>query len=115
MGTAVSRKTLSPQTIGDADPRPGISTFQRMFCVSLHSVGGLPCRATPFASGPRHCPQKRSASESCATAGMAQARARHDTPIVVNRPLIECSPKKIPSAYYAVGAESFTRPLWSVS
>ena len=35
-----STKTLSPQITGDAEPRPGISIFQRMFFVSLHSSGG---------------------------------------------------------------------------
>src|SRR5580765_5649823 len=46
---------------GEEEPRPGISTFQRMFFVSLHSVGGLACFETPVAYGPRHCGQKRSA------------------------------------------------------
>ena len=57
VGTAVSTKTRSPQTTGDADPRPGISTFQRMFFVSLHSRGGLAVGDTPVANGPRHCAQ----------------------------------------------------------
>ena len=42
---------------GDDEPRPGISTFQRMFFVSLHSMGGLACFDTPVAYGPRHCGQ----------------------------------------------------------
>jgi hypothetical protein len=50
----------SPQTTGDDEPRPGISTFQRMFLVSLHSVGGVADRDTPVANGPRHWGQKRS-------------------------------------------------------
>src|SRR5262245_2477332 len=53
-GTAESRKIRSPHTTGDADPRPGISTFHRMFFVSLHSVGGLAVFETPVAYGPRH-------------------------------------------------------------
>src|SRR5213593_4362174 len=51
---------------GDEEPRPGISTFQRMFFVSLHSVGGLASFDTPVAYGPRHCGQKRSASARAA-------------------------------------------------
>src|SRR5687768_2796964 len=39
-GTAVETYTRSPQTIGEAEPRPGISTFHLMFLVSLHSIGG---------------------------------------------------------------------------
>ena len=60
IGTAVSTKMRSPQMTGDADPRPGISTFQRTFFVSLHSVGGVADCETPLAYGPRHCGQKRS-------------------------------------------------------
>src|SRR5262245_9876345 len=56
-GTAVATKTRSPQTTGEADPRPGISTFQRTFFVSLHSTGGLAVFDTPVALGPRHWPQ----------------------------------------------------------
>ena len=40
-GMAVRTNTRSPQTTGDDDPRPGISTFQRTFFVSLHSSGGV--------------------------------------------------------------------------
>ena len=57
---AVRTNTRSPQTTGDAHPRPGISTFQRTLLVSLHSVGGLAVRDTPAAKGPRHCGQYRS-------------------------------------------------------
>ena len=41
LGTAVSTKTRSPHTTGVPEPRPGISTFQRTFFDSLHSVGGI--------------------------------------------------------------------------
>src|SRR5262245_49005778 len=51
----------SPQTMGEADPRPGISTFQRTFFVSLQSSGGLADFEMPLASGPRHWGQNRSA------------------------------------------------------
>src|SRR5262245_1026338 len=53
-GIAVSTNTLSPHTTGEADPRPGISVFQRTFFVSLHSIGGSAVRETPVAYGPRH-------------------------------------------------------------
>ena len=49
-------------------PRPGISFFQRMFFVSLHSAGGFASFDTPVPSGPRHCGQNFSASAAdCAT------------------------------------------------
>src|ERR1022692_1822286 len=53
-GTAVRTKTRSPQITGVPDPRPGISTFQRTFFVSPHSVGGVAYADTPVADGPRH-------------------------------------------------------------
>ena len=34
-GTAESTNSRSPQITGDDEPRPGISTFQRMLVVSL--------------------------------------------------------------------------------
>ena len=40
-------KMRSPQTTGDAEPRPGISTFHLMFLVSLHSSGGFADGDTP--------------------------------------------------------------------
>ena len=49
-------------TTGEPDPRPGTSTFQRTFRVSLHSVGGFAVLDAPVACGPRHWGQKRSAS-----------------------------------------------------
>jgi hypothetical protein len=67
----VSRYTRSPQTTGEAEPRPGISIFQRTFFVSLHSVGGVAVRDTPVMCGPRHWAQYLSAgacAESAATA-----------------------------------------------
>ena len=39
-----------------------MATFQRMLLDSLHLIGGLPCGATPVASGPRYCGQLASAS-----------------------------------------------------
>src|SRR5262245_52858623 len=60
----------SPHTIGEALPRPGISTFQVTFFVSLHSSGGLAVDETPVACGPRHCAQKRMASGCCCAAGI---------------------------------------------
>jgi hypothetical protein len=59
----------SPQTTGVDEPLPGISTFQRTFFVSLHSIGGVACGATPVMSGPRHWGQKRSASAPLAPSG----------------------------------------------
>src|SRR5262249_47806723 len=52
-GTAVSTNTLSPQITGVPDPRPGISTFQRTFFVSLHSMGGSAVFETPVPDRPR--------------------------------------------------------------
>src|SRR5262245_18800901 len=76
LGTAVRRKIRSPQTTGDADPRPGISTFHFTFFVSLHSTGGSARSEAPVAKGPRHCGQNAcpGASEACVGA----TTARHD-------------------------------------
>src|SRR5712691_506552 len=60
IGTADRTNIRSPQTTGEADPRPGISTFHRTFFVSLQSDGGLADWETPLAYDPRHCGQKRS-------------------------------------------------------
>ena len=62
------------QTTGDAEPRPGLSIFQRMFLVSLHAAGGLAVDDTPVACGPRHCGQNRSAG-GCADSGRHRARS----------------------------------------
>jgi hypothetical protein len=43
--------------MGEDDPRPGISTFQRMFWDSLHFTGGFAVVDTPVMAGPRHCGQ----------------------------------------------------------
>ena len=48
-GTAERTKTLSPQITGVPEPRPGSSTFQRTFFVSLHSTGGSAVFDTPVA------------------------------------------------------------------
>ncbi|MXY23265.1 MAG: ABC transporter permease [Acidobacteria bacterium] len=82
-GTAVRRKTLSSHTIGEADPRPGTSTFQATCSVSLQVSGGSACRETPLASGPRHCPQYRSASATCAPAGSVQPSTSHRATVAV--------------------------------
>src|SRR5262249_60633166 len=59
-GTAVSTNTLSPQMTGVPDPRPGISTFQRTFFVSPHSMGGSAGFQTPPAYGAPPSAQHRS-------------------------------------------------------
>jgi len=51
---------------GVAVPSPGSVIFHFTFLVSLHSVGGLACGATPFWSGPRHCGQFCSAEADAA-------------------------------------------------
>jgi len=50
--TAVVTKILSPHSTGLELPRPGISVFQRTFCVSLQCSGASPI-AMPSAAGPR--------------------------------------------------------------
>ena len=52
--TALTTKTLSPEMIGEPEPRPGIATFHFTFSVSLHCVGGLASSDPPFPVGPRH-------------------------------------------------------------
>src|SRR6185295_16694925 len=75
IGTADSTNIRSSQITGDDEPRPGISTFQRMFFVSLHSDGGVADRETPVANGPRHCGQKRSAAVSGAACTVTMTAA----------------------------------------
>ena len=53
-GIAERINIWSSHTMGDAEPWPGSSTFQRTFFVSLHSVGGSAVGDTPVANGPRH-------------------------------------------------------------
>ena len=67
IGIAVETNSRSPHTTGDDEPRPGISVFHRMFFVSLHSTGGSAVLETPFAYGPRHWGQNRSATGSAAS------------------------------------------------
>src|SRR5688572_28128858 len=49
------RKTWSSQTIGELQPRPGTSTFQTTFWVSLQESGRPGSSATTPAFGPRNC------------------------------------------------------------
>ena len=78
-GTAVNRKTRSPQTTGDAEPRPGISIFQRRFFDSLHSAGGVADAETPLICGPRHCGQNSSAPFWATSGGTRPARIGRTT------------------------------------
>ena len=57
VGVAVRMKTRSPQTMGNADPAPGIATFHRMFVSSPQRRGGAPELVLPVPFGPRHCGQ----------------------------------------------------------
>src|ERR1700752_54132 len=52
--TAVVRKTLLPQTMGDECPRPSIGIFHLMFFVGLHSCGRFFSSDTPEPSEPLH-------------------------------------------------------------
>ena len=55
--TTVVRRTRSPQTIGDDQPRPGKSVFQATFSVADQRSGNPSPVATPFEPGPRNCGQ----------------------------------------------------------
>ena len=57
-------------------PRPGISFFQRMFFVSVHSSGGFATRETPVPSGPRHWGQNLSPSAAESAAPWTRRRDR---------------------------------------
>jgi hypothetical protein len=50
---AVVRNTLSPQTIGEDQPRPFTSTFHSTFSVADHLSGSPGCSATPREFSPR--------------------------------------------------------------
>ena len=68
---AVWRKTRFSQTMGEAEPLPGILTFHFTLFVSLQVSGGFPCGATPLANGPRHCGQFWSVEVEAARATQA--------------------------------------------
>ena len=51
------RNTFSPQTIGDDQPRPGISVFHETFSVLDQRSGRFVLVDTPRAPGPRNCGQ----------------------------------------------------------
>src|SRR5207302_9425018 len=62
--TAVVTNTLSPQTTGDDQPKPGTATFQRIFLSADHSSGiGAPPE-TPAMAGPRNCGQSASPAKA---------------------------------------------------
>src|SRR5262249_38714332 len=71
--TTVVRKTLSPQTTGADQPRPGTSAFQTTFFVAPHSSGSVLPSATPALLPPRNWVQLSSAA---APAASASVRAR---------------------------------------
>src|SRR5262249_39362558 len=61
VGTAVVRKILSPQMMGEENPRPGTRTRHATFLLSPHSRGASP-RAIPLLLGPRQRGQSSSAA-----------------------------------------------------
>src|SRR5438552_91367 len=63
--------TLSPQTTGDDQPRPGILAFHRTFLSAAHSAGSCVSVDTPLAFGPRNCGQS-----ALRAAGGSTARQR---------------------------------------
>src|SRR6266478_2369728 len=63
------RKMRSPQTTGDDQPLPGISTFQTTLRVALQVSGSPGSSATPVDCGPRNCGQ-----ESAAPSGILSRR-----------------------------------------
>src|SRR5882724_4028553 len=62
---AVVRNTRSPQTIGEDQPRPGISTFHATFSVADQWSGKFVLVATPRAPGPRNCGQETTGAFEC--------------------------------------------------
>ena len=76
-GTAVSTNRRSSQTTGDACPRPGISTFQRMFFVSLHSSGGLAWRHAGRIGSPPLRPVAARRGRLCQHHGRQRANDEH--------------------------------------
>src|ERR1051325_3353767 len=60
--TAVVRKTLLPQTIGDEWPRPSIGVFHLIFFDAFQVVGRFFSSEVPCPDGPRHCGQLEAAA-----------------------------------------------------
>src|SRR5262249_27914524 len=56
----VVRYTFSPLTMGDDQPRPGISSDHSTFSVFDHRSASAASLPTGFESGPRNCGQARS-------------------------------------------------------
>src|SRR5688572_29980969 len=54
---ALVRKTQSPQTMGDDQPRPGISRFHATFSVADQRSGSVVPRPMPRDFVPRNCGQ----------------------------------------------------------
>src|SRR6266404_8762656 len=54
---ACTKKTRSPQTMGDEFPASGNDAFQRMFSLALHFNGGLASWEMPCPVGPRQAGQ----------------------------------------------------------
>ena len=83
----VSTKTWSPQTIGDAQPRPGTSTRQTTFSSGPQRSGRAGSSATTPAVSPRNCGQL-----VWAAPGEALSR-KTQTPSALNRMFIIDSSK----------------------
>jgi hypothetical protein len=66
--TAVVTYTLSPQTMGDDQPRPGTSAVHATLSVADQRVGRLEESATPAPFVPRNCGQLPSSAGSEAVA-----------------------------------------------
>src|SRR5262245_39650969 len=93
----------SPQTIGDALPRPGIATFHFTFFVVDHSVGGFPFGATPVASGPRHWCQLSSFCSLMSAAQSVTAQSKTARKLIqVGFRMFSCSRSELLSTRCAV-------------
>src|SRR5437870_6913792 len=70
-------KMLSPHTVGELQPVPGISVFQATFWLVLQVSGRLGSSATPSEPGPRNCAQL-----FCAVAVVSSTQLRRIATIV---------------------------------
>jgi hypothetical protein len=80
LASALVRKTLSSQTMGEDQDSPGISVRQAMFWLGDQVVGRLVSAERPWPVGPRNLGQF---SAEVVTAGTQSAQRRRERRIMV--------------------------------
>jgi hypothetical protein len=93
--TTVVRKTRLFETMGDDQPRPGISVFQATFSVADQRSGNPGASETPRASGPRNWGQSDRAADVMPP---ERNRARSQQNLRIGDVLVKHMPPLVPIA-----------------